>query len=146
MKPEGGVALLALKCLFGFKLPYLMAYKESLERLAGDKTCVAAAAEHNHTFVCYGINVLSRSLAVEFCRYREEMGKFAVGTGASVILLEHRTGVLSVITRLLYGRLLQRKGNSGKDTPQQRRAAFLSFLAGYVNCVLYVVHAVPLGR
>ena len=63
-------------------------------------------------------------------RYRDEMLKFSVGTGASVIALEHRAGAVSVITRLLYGRLLQRKGHSSKDTPQQRRAAFLSFLAG----------------
>jgi hypothetical protein len=40
MKPEAGVALLALRCLFAFKLPYLMPFKESLERLAGDKTWV----------------------------------------------------------------------------------------------------------
>jgi hypothetical protein len=58
--------------------------------------------------------------------------KFAVGTGSSPIAPEHRQGLVVVITRLLYGRLLQRKGNSGKDTPQQRRAAFLSFLSGCV--------------
>ncbi len=63
------------------------------------------------------------------------MGKFAVGTGASVIDPHHRLGMVAVITRLLYGRLLQRKGHSGKDTPQQRRAAFLSFLAGCVRLV-----------
>ena len=49
MKPEAGVALLALRCLLGFKLPYLTAYKEALERLAGDKTYVRfGSLTHSH--------------------------------------------------------------------------------------------------
>ena len=56
MKPEGGVAALALKCLVAFKLPYVSAYRESLERLAGDKT-YARACTRRRWFVCVCVRV-----------------------------------------------------------------------------------------
>ncbi len=46
LKPDGGVALSALRCLINFKLPHLLPYKESLLRFASDKTSVSRADGH----------------------------------------------------------------------------------------------------
>jgi hypothetical protein len=46
LKPDGGVALSALRCLINFKLPHLLPYKESLLRFASDKTSVSRAGGH----------------------------------------------------------------------------------------------------
>lgn len=102
IKTDHGVAASALKCLFGFKLKFLTPYREQLERFAGDAT------------------------------YRDEMIRFPVRTSGGVVQTDHRRGLILVLIRLLYGRLLQRKGRSSKDTPASRRAAILSFFSGCV--------------
>lgn len=60
--------------------------------------------------------------------YREEMTLFQVAPQSSPILSEHRVDLLPILLRLMYGRVLQRKGRSARDTPAARRATALGYM------------------
>ena len=117
VKSDGGVAKEALECVLGFQDESLAPYRSHLLALVDDKT------------------------------YRHEMTMFSVNRNAGVVADAHRPVLVPTLVRLLYGRLLQRKGKSSKDTPAARRAAVLSYFAGYAAtccgcclCVCVRVH------
>ena len=100
VKPDGGVAVQALECVLSFKDPSLMPYRVHLTAFVDDR------------------------------KYRHEMAMFSINRGAGVVEEAHRPVLIPTLIRLLYGRLLQRKGRSSKDTPAARRAVVLGFFAG----------------
>jgi hypothetical protein len=103
-KTGPGLAMAALKVIAAMRLPYIEPYKNNLFRLAKDET------------------------------YRDEMVVFQLAptSPSCSIAADHRPHLIPLICRLLYGRLLQRKGQGkgSRDTPQTRRAAVMSCLSG----------------
>ncbi|RYG42105.1 hypothetical protein EON68_02260, partial [archaeon] len=98
-KADGGIADAALKVLVAMRLPYLQPYKEHLSRLLNDES------------------------------YKTTMSLFTLSPSASVIAPEHRPQLLPLVQYLMFGRTLQRKGRSAKDTPAVRRTAILSYVS-----------------
>lgn len=79
---------------------------------------------------------------------RDEMATFAVSAApqgtdvdASTVSIakEHRAPLISVVVRVLFGRLLQRSSRSGRDSPASRRAAIMGYLSGLLPAELGVV-------
>ena len=81
---------------------------------------------------------------------RDEMATFAVaaaprgaaaadGSAALSIAPEHRASLVSVLVRVLFGRLVQRSSRSGRDSPASRRAAILGYLSGLLPAELGTV-------
>lgn len=101
VKADGGVASHALHCLLSFKEKFLVPYKARLLRLVNDAT------------------------------YRHELVVFDITRDGGVVQTDHRAGLLPVLVRLLYGRLLQRRGHSARDTPATRRATILGYFSGF---------------
>ena len=94
------ISLYALRCLFTYGQESLTAYRSELERIVGDKT------------------------------FREQMSSFTLSRSNEKIKEEARPLLSSVVIRLSYGKLMSRKGKSGKDTVSGRRATVLTFLSG----------------
>lgn len=99
--PDHLIAQLSLSCIFKYKLPHLLPYKEQLK------------------------GMLNKS------QLREILTKFNVSINGGGIDSQHRGFLLPIITRILFGRLIARGGGSKstKDSPAARRAAILSFVA-----------------
>jgi len=92
------ISQLALSCILKYKLSYIVPYKEQLK------------------------GMLHKS------QMRETLTKFDISLSGGRIDSHHRSQLLPVIIRILFGRLSSRGGGS-KDSPAARRAAIMSFLA-----------------
>lgn len=101
--PDTVIANIALDCIIGFKLPYVIPY---IKDLGG---------------------MLSKS------QMREVLTKFDLSIENGSVDIEHRSDLFPIIIRILFGRLSARGGGgkSSKDSPAVRRAAILSFVSGF---------------
>jgi U3 small nucleolar RNA-associated protein 20 len=98
---DARVSEAALKCILRFKPPDLLPYADALSAMASDE------------------------------KYRDTLATFSLEEeeGDGRVLPSHRSAVVPVVTRLLYGKLLQRRGKSNKDTLSNRRAVVLAYIA-----------------
>jgi len=100
--PDTFIAQLSLSCMHGFKLPHMISHVDKLK----------------------GMLVKNQM--------REVLTKFNLSRENGDIDGEHRTELLPLVIRILFGRLSARGSGakSSKDSPAARRAAILSFLSG----------------
>ncbi|CAI8031672.1 Small subunit processome component 20 homolog [Geodia barretti] len=92
---------LAIDCLLTYKAPYLVPYHENLGRL------------------------------MENASFREELLNFNTDSDNCVVAEEHRTGLLPILLRILYGRIQRPVGVAmSRVGVASRRMAVLQFLAG----------------
>ncbi|KAL6072065.1 U3 snoRNP protein [Balamuthia mandrillaris] len=99
-KGQSEIQKLALACLLTWKHDYLISYKEHLERLIAE-----------HTF-------------------RQELTTFPVDREKGFIADQHRAKLIPVLIKILYGKLITRRGRSAKNSPAARRATIMAYLAG----------------
>ncbi|KAI5094075.1 small subunit processome component 20-like [Silurus meridionalis] len=92
----------ALDCLMTYKDPSILPYKENLERLLDDK------------------------------HFKDEIVHFNISEEGSVVLDMHRSQLMPVLMRILYGRMRTKVGNKfqGKAATASRSSIVLRFLAG----------------
>jgi U3 small nucleolar RNA-associated protein 20 len=91
----------ALDALMGYHPPYLIPYRDNLNRLLSEETM------------------------------RDELVSFNVDEETSIVMPEHRTELLPILIRILYGRMMsQLGGKSGKQVGTSRRGMVLRFFAG----------------
>lgn len=65
---------------------------------------------------------------VDNTQYREMMTKFSIAPTSDAIVPDHRRFVVPVILRILYAKIITRKGRSNKDTLASRRVSILAYL------------------
>uniref|UniRef100_A0A915BRI6 DRIM domain-containing protein n=1 Tax=Parascaris univalens TaxID=6257 RepID=A0A915BRI6_PARUN len=94
--PDEEVQKAVLKCLFTYKYKFLIPYKENFENLTNGKT------------------------------FLNELVRFGIDTQDSAIADEHRTDVIPLLMRLLYGKMHTHVASDATA----RRAAIFRFLAG----------------
>ncbi|XP_067855315.1 small subunit processome component 20 homolog [Heptranchias perlo] len=96
------VQKIALQCLFTYKHPHLLPYRENLERLLEDKN------------------------------FKEEIIHFSIAEETTIVSAPHRTELVPVIMRILYGRMRSKTGSKtqGRAAAGTRMAIVLHFLAG----------------
>eukprot|EP00163_Fabomonas_tropica_P007395 TRINITY_DN1710_c2_g2_i3.p1 TRINITY_DN1710_c2_g2~~TRINITY_DN1710_c2_g2_i3.p1 ORF type:complete len:2520 (+),score=613.45 TRINITY_DN1710_c2_g2_i3:964-8523(+) len=94
---SSAVQSLALKCLKTWNHKYITPYLDNLEKLIGDDT------------------------------FRDAIVNFPISVDAGMIENEHRADLLPIIIRIVYAKLLQRKGRKGSLSVQ--RASLLSYLS-----------------
>ena len=115
--PEAVIAQLAFDCVSRYKLPYLVPYKEQLQK------------------------VLKKG------ELREAMIALDVSKESSIVEAQHRNQFIPILTRLLFGRLAAKGGGgkSSKDSPAIRRRAILSFFGkldvndGEIDYLIYLM-------
>ncbi|XP_076008545.1 small subunit processome component 20 homolog [Genypterus blacodes] len=92
----------ALECVFTYKDPNTLPYKENLERLLDDK------------------------------HFKEEIVHFNISEEQGVVEASHRDKLIPLLMRILYGRLRTKAGSKfqGKATATSRSSIILRFLAG----------------
>lgn len=124
------MATKALQCLKQFKLPYLTPYEEQVGALLSDSS--------NQS------------------KLRDQLVLFSLHAADGAVAAEHRAGLVPLLARVVYGRLIARAGKSksARDSPATRRAAILAFvghlgraeLGQFVYLMLrpFVPFAVPL--
>eukprot|EP01135_Chromosphaera_perkinsii_P004611 Nk52_evm4s292 gene=Nk52_evmTU4s292 len=101
MKTDNIVQDRALKCLFTYKFPYINPYKEILENIVNERT------------------------------FRDELTKFTLDSELTIVLSEHRTELLGIVIRILFGNMTRRKGNSSaRNSLKTKRQFILAFLSG----------------
>ena len=95
----------ALDCLVAYGYPYLMPYKDNLYRMLDDKT------------------------------FRSEITLFSIDSTSSSIKMEHRNGLISILMRLLYGKMMFKagSGSSSKDNIRHRQEIVLRYIAGFTD-------------
>ena len=95
----------ALDCLVAYGFPYLLPYKDNLYRLLDDKT------------------------------FRSEITLFSIDTSSSSILAEHRHGLITILMRLLYGKMMFKagSGSSSKDNVRHRQEIVLRYIGGFTD-------------
>ena len=98
---DPAIAKAALSCILKFKQPFVTPYAEHLK------------------------SMLKKG------ELRDTMLNFDISKDAKVIDPEHREALITLITRILFGRLSARAAisKSSKETPATRRASILSFLS-----------------
>ncbi|CAG8499255.1 840_t:CDS:10 [Diversispora eburnea] len=97
------IQALALECLFTWKYKGVVPYEDNLRNF------------------------------VDESKFRDELSTFSLNMENGSIEIGHRTEVMPIIIRLLYGRMIARKGKSSSKTGMgSRRIAVLSSL---VNCL-----------
>ena len=92
----------ALDCLFAYKHPYLTPYKDSLYSLVDEKNL------------------------------KNELARFRIDEESSMLQKKHREGLMPILMRLIYAKLVMRIGprTGGKGGAMVRRKIILRFLAG----------------
>ncbi|KJE89941.1 hypothetical protein, variant [Capsaspora owczarzaki ATCC 30864] len=96
-KPEAALQAKALQCILAFKFPYLTPYREPLEQLCGEQS------------------------------FRSALLALDMDADAGLVKKEHRQGLLSVMSRLLYAKMISRAGGR-KQTLSSKRSAVLGYL------------------
>ena len=96
------VQKVAFQCIMSYKYKYLTAYEENFNRLLEDRS------------------------------FKDEIVLFSIDHENSVISLEHRSDVLKVLMRILYGKMHVKtgKGTGGKQYSGVRQSIVLRFLNG----------------
>ncbi|XP_071791922.1 small subunit processome component 20 homolog isoform X2 [Asterias amurensis] len=91
-----------LACLMTYNHPYLNPYKENLDGLMEDK------------------------------KFRGMLVQFSIDETAGVVAANHREGLLPILMRILYGKMMSKTGpgTQGKSGGAVRRATILRFIAG----------------
>ncbi|XP_044311647.1 small subunit processome component 20 homolog isoform X1 [Varanus komodoensis] len=99
---DQNVQKVALDCIMTYKQPYLLPYRENLQRLLEDKS------------------------------FKEEIVHFSISEESTIVKALHRSGLVPVLMRILYGRMRNKTGNKtqGKSAAGTRMAIVLRFLAG----------------
>ncbi|XP_028307568.1 small subunit processome component 20 homolog [Gouania willdenowi] len=92
----------ALECVFSYKDPNIVPYKENLERILDDK------------------------------HFKEEIVHFNISDETGVVDASHRDKLVPVLMRILFGRLRTKAGSKfqGKSSAASRSSIILRFLAG----------------
>ncbi|XP_062862543.1 small subunit processome component 20 homolog [Trichomycterus rosablanca] len=92
----------ALDCLMTYKDPNILPYKENLEKMLDDK------------------------------HFKDEIVQFNISEEGSAVLAIHRSKLIPVLMRVLYGRMRTKAGNKfqGKAAAASRSSIVLRFLAG----------------
>ncbi|XP_055506481.1 small subunit processome component 20 homolog [Leucoraja erinacea] len=93
---------IALECLLTYKHQHLLPYRENLQRLLEDK------------------------------HFKEEVIHFSIAEETTIVAAEHRTELVPVIMRILYGRMRSKTGSrtQGRSGATSRVTIVLHFLAG----------------
>ncbi|XP_078273235.1 small subunit processome component 20 homolog isoform X2 [Rhinoraja longicauda] len=93
---------IALECLLTYKHPHLVPYRENLQRLLEDK------------------------------HFKEEIIHFSIAEETTIVAADHRTELVPVIMRILYGRMKSKTGSrtQGRSGATSRVTIVLHFLAG----------------
>ena len=99
-KTHNQVQLLSLKSLYLWKPEDMMPYKTHLENLIDDE------------------------------KYRDELTFFTIDDDLGQVKQAHRPGLVPVLSRILYAKVVQRKVLGAKTSLAQRRATVLAFFAG----------------
>jgi U3 small nucleolar RNA-associated protein 20 len=99
-KTHNQVQLLALRSLYLWKPEDVMPYKTHLENLIDDE------------------------------KYRDELTFFTIDDDLGQVKEAHRPGLVPVLSRILYAKVVQRKVLGAKTSLAQRRATVLAFFAG----------------
>ncbi|XP_051886024.1 small subunit processome component 20 homolog isoform X2 [Pristis pectinata] len=96
------VQKIALECLLTYKHPHLLPYRENLQRLLEDKN------------------------------FKEEIIHFSIAEETTIVAPAHRTELVPVIMRILYGRMKSKTGSKtqGRSGASARVTIVLHFLAG----------------
>uniref|UniRef100_A0A6I8STV5 UTP20 small subunit processome component n=1 Tax=Xenopus tropicalis TaxID=8364 RepID=A0A6I8STV5_XENTR len=96
------VQKITLECVMSYKHPHLLPYKENLLRLLDDKS------------------------------FKDEIVHFSISEENSIVKSFHRPDVMSVLMRILYGRMRSKTGSKtqGKSAAGTRMSIVLRFLAG----------------
>ncbi|XP_078077201.1 small subunit processome component 20 homolog [Mustelus asterias] len=96
------VQKIALECLFTYKHPHLLPYRENLQRLLEDKS------------------------------FKDEIIHFSIAEETTVVSGPHRAELVPVIMRILYGRMRNKTGSKtqGRAAAGTRMGIVLNFLAG----------------
>ncbi|KAK2574916.1 hypothetical protein KPH14_002607 [Odynerus spinipes] len=92
----------ALNCLCTYKYKYLLPYKDNLYTLISEKN------------------------------FKHELARFKVDTESNVILNEHRSGLIPILMRIVYAKMIMKTGmrTGGKSGGLLKRKIILRFLAG----------------
>ncbi|XP_069760571.1 small subunit processome component 20 homolog isoform X2 [Narcine bancroftii] len=96
------VQKIALECVLTYKHPHMLPYRENLQRLLDDKS------------------------------FKEEIIHFSIAEETTIVAPAHRTELIPVIMRILYGRMKSKTGNKtqGRSGASTRANIVLHFLAG----------------
>ncbi|XP_075456776.1 small subunit processome component 20 homolog [Ascaphus truei] len=99
---DQNVQKVSLDCVFSYKHPHLLPYKENLQRLLEDKS------------------------------FKEEIVHFSISEENSIVTPLHRPDLIPVLMRILYGRMRSKTGSKtqGKSAAGTRMSIVLRFLAG----------------
>ncbi|KAM9389678.1 small subunit processome component 20 homolog [Phaethornis superciliosus] len=99
---DQNVQRIALDCIMTYKHPHLLPYRENLQRLLEDKS------------------------------FKEEIVHFSISEETAVVKMEHRTDLIPILMRILYGRMRNKTGSKtqGKSSAGTRMSIVLRFLAG----------------
>jgi len=100
---EGDLQSLAVNCLMTYKFPYMVTYAENFDKLLNDTT------------------------------FRDELMLFTSAGDDKLVQDDHRSNVMPILIRLLYGKLQRRSGLgvSGKTSSSSRKNIIIQFLS---NC------------
>nr|CAG8462811.1 15738_t:CDS:10 [Entrophospora candida] len=99
---DAKIQALALDCIFSWKHKGIVPYKDNIKNL------------------------------VDETKFRDELSTFSLSKDNSTIEFAHRAEVMPIIIRILYGRMIDRKGKTSSKTGMgARRVAVLSAL---INC------------
>ncbi|CAM9357727.1 unnamed protein product [Chrysoparadoxa australica] len=123
VRPDTALSKLCLQCMFTYKQPHLVTYKEELLGLMED-------GKMRDQLLNFSISSQGPAIASE----ADASGSSTTSSSAKTTPVQaaHRPLLLPVLIRLLFGRLLAKSGTgtgSGKSSPGSRRAAILSFLS-----------------
>ncbi|XP_059834550.1 small subunit processome component 20 homolog [Hypanus sabinus] len=96
------VQKMALECLLTYKHPHVLPYRQNLQRLLEDKS------------------------------FKEEIVHFSIAEESTIVAAAHRTELIPVIMRILYGRMRSKTGSKtqGRSGASARVTIVLHFLAG----------------
>ncbi|XP_053572968.1 small subunit processome component 20 homolog [Bombina bombina] len=99
---DQNVQKVALDCVLSYKHPHVLPYRENLQRLLEDKN------------------------------FKEELVHFSVSEESSIVKSVHRSDLMPVLMRILYGRMRSKTGSKsqGKSAAGMRMSIVLRFLAG----------------
>ncbi|XP_075712813.1 small subunit processome component 20 homolog [Rhinoderma darwinii] len=99
---DQNVQKIALDCVLSYKHPHVLPYKENLQRLLEDK------------------------------KFKEEIIHFSISEESSIVKSMHRSDLIPVLMRILYGRMRSKTGSKtqGRSAAGTRMSIVLRFLAG----------------
>ncbi|RYH20559.1 hypothetical protein EON65_23095, partial [archaeon] len=124
-KPDSGLSSLALDCIFTYKQPEIVQYKNMLKKLYDD-----------------------RAFRNELIRLSTKPEDVMVEEGEVVVKDEDKPTLFPTVIRILFGRLTSRSGGKKTDREQTtaRRAAVLAFLSTVESSLLSVyIHLMVRG-